>query len=42
MLIWRVLDPAGIHPNVKFTTKDDYAMIAMVENGLGISIMPEL
>lgn len=38
----RALDPAGIRPNVKFTTKDDYAVIAMVENGLGISIMPEL
>ena len=28
--------------DVKFTTKDDYAIIAMVEQGLGISIMPEL
>ena len=28
--------------NVKYTTKDDYAVIAMVEQGLGISIMPEL
>lgn len=38
----RALEPAGIRPHVKFTTKDDYAVIAMVENGLGISIMPEL
>ncbi len=38
----RALDSAGIKPNIKFTTKDDYAIIAMVENGLGISIMPEL
>ena len=29
-------------PNIKFSTKDDYAIIAMVEQGLGISIMPEL
>ena len=29
-------------PNVRFYTKDDYAIIAMVEQGLGISIMPEL
>lgn len=38
----RALVSAGIKPNVKFTTKDDYAIIAMVEQGLGISIMPEL
>ncbi len=38
----RALEPAGIQPNLKFTTKDDYAILAMVENGLGISIVPEL
>lgn len=38
----RALDAAGITPNIKFSTKDDYAIIAMVEQGLGISIMPEL
>lgn len=38
----RALDAAGIKPNIKFSTKDDYAIIAMVEQGLGISIMPEL
>lgn len=37
-----ILSAAGIVPNIKFTTKDDYAIIAMVEQGLGISIMPEL
>lgn len=37
-----VLERAGIAPNIKFTTKDDYAIIAMVEQGLGVSIMPEL
>lgn len=37
-----VLNEAGIRPNVRFSTKDDYAIIAMVEQGLGISIMPEL
>ena len=36
------LKSAGVKPNVKFYTKDDYAIIAMVEQGLGISIMPEL
>lgn len=31
-----------IAPNVQFIEKDDYAVIAMVEKGLGISILPEL
>jgi DNA-binding transcriptional LysR family regulator len=38
----RALDMVGISPDVKFTTKDDYAIIAMVEQGLGVSILPEL
>ena len=29
-------------PNVRFRTKDDYAVIAMVRQGLGVSIMPSL
>ena len=33
---------SGVTPNIRFTSKDDYAIIAMVEQGLGISIMPEL
>ena len=36
------LEAAGVKPNVRFYTKDDYAIIAMVEQGLGMSIMPEL
>lgn len=40
--IHRALDNAGIHPDIKFTTKDDYAILAMVEQGLGISIVPSL
>ena len=38
----RALESAGVRPNVRFYTKDDYAIIAMVEQGLGISIMPDL
>ena len=38
----RALEAAGVRPNVRFYTKDDYAVIAMVEQGLGMSIMPEL
>lgn len=40
--IHRALDRAEITPNIRYTTKDDYAVIAMVERGLGISIVPEL
>lgn len=32
----------GITPRVNFTTWDDYAIMSMVESGLGISILPEL
>lgn len=32
----------GIQPRVRFTARDDYAIISLVENGLGISILPEL
>lgn len=31
-----------LNPDVRFTTLDDYAIMSMVENGLGISILPEL
>ena len=37
-----VLEQAGVRVDVKFTTKDDYAIIAMVAQGLGVSILPEL
>ncbi|MFC6651128.1 LysR family transcriptional regulator [Paenibacillus rhizoplanae] len=40
--VQRVLEKAGIKPNIKFSAGDDYAIIAMVEKGLGISILPEL
>ncbi len=36
------LDSNNIRPNVRFTTIDDYAVMSMVEKGLGIGIMPEL
>lgn len=38
----RALDRAGIRPDIKYTTKDDYAILAMVEQGLGVSIVPQL
>lgn len=38
----QVLEQWDIRPNVHFTTWDDYAIMSMVESGLGISILPEL
>ncbi len=32
----------GIAPSVHFTTWDDYAILSMVESGLGISLLPQL
>lgn len=32
----------NLKPDITFTTWDDYAIMAMVESGLGISILPEL
>lgn len=32
----------NIEPNIHFTTWDDYAIMSMIESGLGISILPEL
>ena len=40
--VHRALDKAGVFPKAKFTTKDDYAILAMVEQGLGVSIVPSL
>lgn len=37
-----VFTACGERPAIKYTTKDDYAVIAMVACGLGVSIMPEL
>jgi len=32
----------GLVPRVRFTTWDDYAIMSMVESGLGVSILPRL
>ena len=40
--ISEVFERNGITPNVHFTTWDDYAVMSMVEGGLGIAILPEL
>ncbi|TWT00153.1 LysR family transcriptional regulator [Planomicrobium sp. CPCC 101079] len=37
-----IFEKHRIVPQINFTTWDDYAILSMVENGLGISILPEL
>nr|WP_106781751.1 LysR family transcriptional regulator [Lysinibacillus timonensis] len=40
--ISEIFEQHQLSPQVHFTTWDDYAIMSMVENGLGISILPEL
>lgn len=40
--ISELLDRCNVKPCIHFTTVDDYAVMSMVEKGLGISILPEL
>lgn len=37
-----IFEKNNLTPNVHFTTWDDYAVMSMVESGLGVSILPEL
>lgn len=40
--ISEIFERCGFTPNTHFTTWDDYAVMSMVENGLGVSILPQL
>ena len=40
--ITRVIREAGVHPNVRWTSKDELAILAMVRLELGVSLMPAL
>ncbi|MBQ7897850.1 MAG: LysR family transcriptional regulator [Clostridia bacterium] len=40
--IWEIFEKNKLIPNIKFITWDDYAVMSMVESGLGIAILPEL
>ena len=37
-----LLERAHVQPDVRFTTWEDFAIMAMVEKGLGVSILPDL
>jgi DNA-binding transcriptional LysR family regulator len=38
----RILKENNVTPNIKFELRDDQAIISMVRNGMGISILPEM
>ena len=40
--IHRALETSGVHPDIRFTSTDDYAILSMVANGLGLSVLPQL
>jgi Transcriptional regulator len=40
--ISEIFERHDISPQIHFTTWDDYAIMSMIESGLGISILPEL
>ena len=40
--ISEIFERCGLVPRVRFTTWDDYAVMSMVESGLGLSILPQL
>lgn len=40
--IMGVFDRSGAAPRVRFTTLDDYAIMSMVEHGLGVSILHQM
>ena len=40
--ISQIFQRNNLTPSVHFTTWDDYAIMSMVESGLGVAILPEL
>ena len=37
-----LLERYQVHPNIRFTTWEDFAIMAMVEKGLGVGILPDM
>ena len=40
--VQEVFKAHGVAPDINFTATDDYTIISMVEQGLGISVLPEM
>lgn len=41
-MVTDIFREAGVHPDIRLKTPDDYVIMSMVESGLGVSILPEL
>ena len=37
-----LLERRRVHPDIRFTTWEDFAIMAMVEKGMGVSILPDM
>ena len=37
-----LLERSGVHPKIRFTTWEDFAVMAMAEKGMGVGILPDL
>lgn len=37
-----ILEQSNVHPDLRFTTWEDFAIMSMVEKGLGIGILPDM
>ena len=37
-----LLERSGVHPKIRFTTWEDFAIMAMAEKGMGVGILPDL
>ena len=42
MEISRIFSEEGLRPNICYTVNDDFTILAMIEQGLGVSILPDL
>lgn len=42
MEISRIFQEENLRPNIQYTVNDDFAILSMVEQGLGISLLPEM
>ena len=37
-----LLERSGVHPDIRFITWEDFAIMAMVEKGMGVAILPDM
>lgn len=40
--VYKLIRQSGYEPEIRYTSKDDYAVLSMVRRGLGITIIPRL